>query len=452
MKLALTRRRQTVPSSLPRFLPLACALTLVLTGQARADVVTDWNAVVTGPLVAPRFGGPQQQFRALAMVQIAVHDALNSIDRRYETYDVVPTANAGANPDAAVAAAARRVVFAMLAPLPQSPEKAAAFAAVQDAFRATLGPTPYSNNKLQGIAAGQAAAGAILARRHNDGSATPSTPYLLLPGRGVYQPTPNPEFPDVVVPAFGLWGQVTPFAIRDAEQFRPGPAEILELGPAYAREYNEVKRVGDALVRGIHPNSERSDIARYWPGGGSNTNLTARTLVTGRNLDRWQHAQLFALLNIAAADGLITTMGAKYHYNFWRPVTAIRWAHDGNPDTVPDFSWRPFLTTPPYPDYPCALPTVVGASIGVLRDYFGTDAIAFDQTFDAPILPLPAPLEPLPVKTITRHFNSLSAATHEAINARVYAGIHFRSGCIAGAKSATRVAHFVTANYLKPVR
>ena len=223
MKLTLTSRRRAAPSSLPRCLPIACALALVLTGQARADVVTDWNAVVTGPLVAPRFGGPQQTSRAVAMVQIAVHDALNSIDRRYETYDVVPTANASANPDAAVAAAARRVVFSMLAPLPESPEKAAAFAAVQDAFRATLGPLPYNNNKLLGIAAGQAAASAILARRRNDGSATPSTPYLLLPGPGVYQPTPNPEFPDVVVPAFGLWGQVTPFAIRDAEQFRPGP-------------------------------------------------------------------------------------------------------------------------------------------------------------------------------------------------------------------------------------
>jgi len=451
MNLTLAHRRRAVPS-LPRCLPLACALALVLAGQARADVVTDWNAVVTGPLVAPRFGGPQQQTRAVAMVQIAVHDALNSIDRRYETYDVVPTANASANPDAAVAAAARRVVFSMLAPLPESPEKAAAFAAVQAAYRATLGPTPYNNNKLLGIAAGQAAASAILARRRNDGSATPSTPYLLLPGLGVYQPTPNPEFPDVVVPAFGLWGQVTPFAIRNAEQFRPGPAEILKLGPAYAREYNEVKRVGDALVRGTQPNSERSDIARYWPGGGSNTNLTARTLVNGRNLDRWQHARLFALLNIATADAMITTMGAKYTYNFWRPVTAIRWAHDHNPDTVPDFGWRPFLTTPPYPDYPCALPTLVGASTGVLRDYFGTDAIAFDQTFDAPSLDLPAPLAPLPVKTIKRHFGSLSAATHEAIDARVYAGIHFRSGCIAGAKSSTRVAHFVTANYLKPVR
>lgn len=451
MKRTLAHRR-TAPYRLPRSLPLAFALALVLTGQARADVVTDWNAVVTGPQVASLFGGPQQQARVDAMVQIAVHDALNSIDRRYETYDVVPTANANANPDAAVAAAARRVVFSLLAPLPESPEKAAAFAVVQDAFRATLGPTPYNNNKLLGIAAGQAAASAILARRRNDGSATPNTPYLLLPGRGVYQPTPNPEFPDVVVPAFGLWGQVTPFAIRDAEQFRPGPAEILKLGPAYARDYNEVKRVGDALVRGTQPNSERSDIARYWPGGGTNTNLTARTLVSGRHLDRWQHAQLFALLNIAAADAFITTMGAKYTYNFWRPVTAIRWAHDGNSDTVPDFSWRPFLTTPPYPDYPCALPTLIGASNGVLRDYFGTDALAFDQTFNAPSLPLPAPLEPLPPKTITRHFDSLSAATHEAISARVYAGIHFRSGCIAGAKSATRVAHFVTANYLKPVR
>jgi hypothetical protein len=451
MNITLAHRRRAVPSSFPRCWPLACALALVLAGQARADVVTDWNAVVTGPLVAPRFGGPQQQARAVAMVQIAVHDALNSIHRRYETYDVVPTANASANPDAAVAAASRRVVLSMLASLPDSPEKTAAFAAVQDAFRATLGPLPYSNNKLLGIAAGQAAASAILARRRDDGSATPNTPYLLLPAPGVYQPTPNPEFPDVIVPAFGLWGQVTPFAVRDAEQFQPGPAEILKLGVAYAREYNEVKRVGDALVRGVQPGSSRSDIARFWPGGGSNTNLTARTLASRRHLDRWQHAQLFALLNIAAADGFITTMGAKYTYNFWRPVTAIRWAHDGNPDTVPDADWRPFLTTPPYPDYPCALPTLVGASMGVLRDYFGTDAIAFDQTFDAPIVGLPAPLAPLPVKTITRHFDSLSAATHEAIDARVYAGIHFRSGCIAGAQTGTRVAHFVTAHYLKPV-
>jgi hypothetical protein len=451
MKLPIAHRGRSVPSSLPRCLPLACALVLVLAGQARADVVTDWNGLVAGPVVGPLLGGPQQTARAMAIVQIAVHDALNSIDRRYETYDVVPTANANANPDAAVAAAARRVVFSMLTPLPDSPQKTAAFAVVQQAFRETLGPTPYNNHKLQGIAAGQAAASAILERRRNDGSATPSTPYLLLPAPGVYQPTPNPEFPDVIVPAFGLWGQVTPFAVRSAEQFRPGPSDIFELGTAYARDYNEVKRVGDARLRGIRPNSDRSDIARYWPGGGSNTNLTARIIVRGRQLDRWQHAQLFALLNMAASDGFVTTMGAKYTYNFWRPVTAIRWADDGNPDTVSDAAWRPFLTTPPYPDYPCALPTLVGASMGVLRDYFGTDAIAFDQSFDAPIVGLPAPLEALPVKTITRHFDSLSAATHEAINARVYAGIHFRSGCIAGARSATRVAHFVTANYLKPV-
>ena len=232
-----------------------------------------------------------------------------------------------------------------------------------------------------------------------------------------------------------------------------GPAEILKLGPAYAREYNEVKRVGDALVRGIQPNSERSDIARFWPGGGSNTNLTARILVSGRNLDRWQHAQLFALLNIATADAFITTMGAKYHLQLlasrdcdplgprWQSGHRSRRRLAAVPDdaSVPGLSVR------------VADGSSARAS-GVLRDYFGTDAIAFDQTFDASILPLPAPLEPLPVKTITRHFGSLSAATHEAISARVYAGIHFRSGCIAGAQSATRVAHFVTAHYLKPVR
>ena len=428
MQSTLTRRQHAAHSTVIKRLAIACAL--VLAGQARADVVTDWNAVVAGPLVAPRFGAAPQSSRALAMIQIAVHDALNSIDRRYETYDVVPT---------------------LLAPLPESPEKTAATIAVRDAFRATLGPMPYSHAKMLGIAAGQAAASAILRQRRNDGSATPSTPYTLLPGRGIYQPTPNPEFPDAVVPAFGLWGQVTPFAVRDAMQFRAPPGELCDLGSeTYTRNYKEVKHVGDALVRGTAPDSAQSDIARFWPGGGANWNLTTRVIVADRGLNRWQHARLFALLNIAEADGLITTQGAKYAYNFWRPVTAIRWAHDGNPATASDAGWRPFLTTPPYPDYPCGLPTGTGATTEVLRSYFGTDDIAFDRTVDAASVVLP-PLAALPPKTIIRHFDSLSAAGKDAINARVYSGIHFRSGCNAGLRTGTQVGRFVFQHYLKPV-
>ena len=105
----------------------------------------------------------------------------------------------------------------------------------------------------------------------------------------------------------------------------------------------------------------KSDIARFWPGGGSNWNLTARVIVTGRGLDRWEHARLFALLNLGQADALIANQKWKYTYNFWRPVTAIRWPDDGNADTASDPVWRPFIVTPPYPDYPCALPTSAGA-------------------------------------------------------------------------------------------
>jgi len=422
-------------------------------GVAQADVVTDLNAVVASAPVAPRFGGPQQQSRAIAMIQIAVHDALNAIDRRYETYSVVPTASANASPDAAVAAAMRRVTLALLDPVPPSADKTAAIDAVNAAFDNVLGAMPYSASENAGIAAGNAAGDAILLARANDGSATPNTPYVLAPGIGVYQPTPNPEFPAQIVPAFGLWSHVTPFAIRDSYQFRAGWSEILDVGSdAYARDYNETKSVGDALVRGALPDSARSDIARFWPGGGSNWNLTARTIVAGLGLTRWQHARLFALLNMAETDGLITTMGAKYDYNFWRPVTAIRYPNDGNAATSSNATWRPFLTTPPYPDYPCALPTATGASTEVLRRFFGTDDVAFTRSFAAPPVPLPAPLVDLPGKTITRHFDSLSQAANEAISARVNAGIHFRTGCKAGVRTGTQVGRFVIQHALRPVK
>jgi hypothetical protein len=437
-----------------RRLAIACGLAIAAAaGVAQADVVTDMNAVVSSPPVAPRFGGPQQQSRAIAMIQIAVHDALNAIDRRYDTYSVVPTASANASPDAAVAAAARRVSLTLIDPLPPSADKTAAIDAINAAFDNVLGAMPYDASEIAGIAAGDAAANAILAARSTDGSATPHTPYVLAPGVGVYQPTPNPEFPAQIVPAFGLWSHVTPFVVRDSYQFRAGPAEILDVGSdLYARDYNETKSVGDALVRGAAPDSARSDIARYWPGGGSNWNLTARTIVQGLGLSRWQHARLFALLNMAETDGLITTMGAKYQYNFWRPVTAIRWANDGNPATASNATWRPFLVTPPYPDYPCALPTATGASTEVLRRFFGTDDVAFTRSFAAPPVPLPAPLVDLPGKTITRHFDSLSQAANEAISARVYAGIHFRQGCKAGVRTGTQVGRFVVLHSLLPVK
>lgn len=445
--LVIQSRRRAVT----RRVSLALLLVVTLPRLAAADVVTNWNA--TSDLVVPRFGGPQQQSRARAMMQIAIHDALNAIDPRYERYTSTGAAAPGASPDAAVGAAARRTLLDLLAPLPDSALKQTAIQTVEAAYTATVGLPPFDSATQAGIDIGEAAAVAILTLRMNDGSDTPHLPYTLLPGPGVYQPTPNPEFPAVITPLFAGWAYVTPFVLRHHEQFEVEPGEIFNLaGTAYTQQYNEVKQIGDARVRGAAPGSEESDIARFWPGGGSNWNLTARTIVDGRGLDRWQHARLFALLNVAAADALIANQTWKYTYTFWRPVTAIRWADDGNPDTAADPVWRPFLVTPPYPDYPCALPTDAGASAGALRQFFGTDEVPFTRSFFAPAVPLPAPMATLPPKLITRNFTTLSQAVAEAQSARVYAGIHFREGCVAGARQGTQIARFVFRQSLRPLK
>ena len=423
---------------------------IVAVPPALANVVTDWNAVLDA--VVPRFGGPQQQSRVQAMVQIAMHDALNTIDQRYARYTYSGPTRPGAAAEAAVAAAARHTLLTLLAPLPDSQQKQAAIDLVESAFLSTLGTATDAPAVQEGIAVGEAAALAILTLRVGDGSDTPHLPYTLLPGPGVYQPTPNPELPAVVTPMFAGWAQVTPFVLRHGHQFEVEPGALSDLsGRAYAADYNEVKIVGDARVRGALPDSDESDTARYWPGGGSNWNLTTRTIVSGKGLDSWQLGRLFALLNIAQADALILNQAWKYTYNFWRPVTAIRWPEDGNPDTESDPSWRPFLVTPPYPDYPCALPSASAAAATVLREYFETDDVAFSRTFNAPAVPLPAPMTALPPKSITRTFTSLSAAVADAVDARVFAGIHFREGCQAGARQGTQVGRFVVRHSLRPL-
>jgi hypothetical protein len=423
---------------------------LALPAVAVADVVTDWNAIAG--IVAPRFGAPQQQSRALAIVQIAVHDALNAIDPRYERYTSILPASPGASADAAVATAAWHTLLELLAPVPDSPQKQAAVATIETAYAALLASLPADAGTQAGIDTGDAAAAAILALRVNDGSDTPHLPYTLLPALGVYQPTPNPEFPAVITPSFAGWAYVTPFVLNHGAQFEVKPGAILDVrSAAYAADYNEVKQLGNARVRGALPDSVESDIARFWPGGGANWNLTAREIVISRGLDRWQHARLFALLNVAEADTHIANQTWKYTYNFWRPVTAIRWLDDGNAGTESDPDWRPFLVTPPYPDYPCALPSATGAATEALRQFFGTDHVSFIRVFNAPPVPLPAPMVALPSKPITRSFNTPSEAAAEAQSARVYAGIHFREGCRAGARQGTQIGRFVAKHAFRPV-
>lgn len=412
---------------------LAGALVMALPAPALADSVIDWN-LTTNQFIAAA-GGPPQQFRVFAMVHIAVHDALNAIEPRYQSYTVTSPANPGASPDAAVARAAHDVLAATL------PSQVVALQAAYDAYIAGLPAcAPASPNCIaDGEAAGANAAQAIIGLRQFDHSDTPHVPYTLAPGPGVYQPTLPLPPGGAPYPQFGGWGGVTPFAIGNSAQFRPGRTEFANLkSKTYAQDYNEVKAVGSAAVRGAAPDSEESQIARFWPGGGANLNGFTRIILADYDFDRWEHARLFALMNMAVNDGLIATFETKFHYNFWRPVTAIRWADDGNDDTESDPAWSSYITTPPYPDYSCGLPNTIGSATEVIRNFFGTDEVPFTVTA--------AGLPP----SVTRSFTSLSQAANEAASARVFGGIHFRTGCLAAVRLGEKVGKYVTMTQLRP--
>jgi hypothetical protein len=432
----VTRIRPTPPMTL-----LALGLFAALPLAAHAgDPVLEWSRIVTETPAGP----PALATRTTAMTSLAVHDALNAIHRRYEPYGVIPPAKYGASPDAAVATAARDVLVATI------PAQALVVEQKYAAFMAALKPCPYAKPHCiaDGIKTGHDAAAAILALRQNDGSDTPDLPYAAPLAVGVYQATPG-----VPAPRFEGWQFVRPFGIKSKSQFRAGDNAVMHVGSlTYARDYNEVKAKGDALVRGALPNSARSDIARFWPGGGADWHTVARDIAAKRNLDSWQRARLFALLNMAAADTPIAFFDTKYHYRFWRPVTAIRWLHDGNPATKADPDWTPFLATPPYPDYICGLPMGTGTATQVLRRFFHTDYVPYRMTVKAPPVPLPVPFAaPLPEKEITRGFERLSDAEREAIAARVYAGIHFRTGCVVGVQKGRLIGDFIYDHWLRPV-
>ena len=454
--------RHSKPNLHPLHHALVMAAIAAAPALAQASSVTDWNAIASTAPVAPVFGGPPQQARANAMVQIAVHDALNSIDPRYHSYDILPSAAPDANPDAAVAAANHRVLHGLIDPKPASDAKTAALTAIDNAYAAALAAIPDGDGETHGIEAGIAAADDILERRANDGSATPNLPYSAPVVAGVYQPTPimNTDPQAYIVPANEGWGLMLPFVMESQSQFHIGPGNLFDITSlAYTRNYNEVKTVGDALVRGAAPDSEESDIARFWPGGGANWNRVLREILAAPannpqldlDLDLWQQARLFALANIAESDAAIAVFNTKYTYTFWRPITAIRWEDDGNPWTASDPNWWSFMATPPYPDYPCGLTIASGAHTAVLRRYFRTDDVAYSFTFNAPSVALPAPMLALPAKPITRSFDSLREALAESVDARVYGGMHFREGCARGAVQGTLVGRYVFQNALRPL-
>jgi hypothetical protein len=232
---------------------------------------------------------------------------------------------------------------------------------------------------------------------------------------------------------------VTPFALNDGTQFRPdGPPPLDSV--EYAADYNEVKSIGAQFS--ATRTDEQSEIARFWYEGSQvGWNRIARTVAMDRGLDLWQQARLLGLVNIAIADGFIAGWNIRFHYHFWRPVTAIRAGDtDGNPDTAADPGWNTYLNTPPIPDYASTHSALGGAAAEVLARFFGDDDIAFDMTSGAPFA------------GITRRFGSFSQAARENADSRVYAGIHFRTACRDGLQLGGKIGKFTFGHVLEPLR
>jgi len=410
-----------IGAALLLFVIASCA---ALSTIARADAVTDWDVIAFKVVEDSGKSGPATSCD-IAMAHLAMHDALNAIDRRYNPYVYDAVAPRGASPDAALAAAAHGVLVVRI------PNQKTALDA---ALASALASIPEGKAKAAGIAAGRAAAAAIIARRAADGSNVVLS-YTAGSEPGVWRPIP-PDF----APAIGVgFGQVEPFTMSSSTQFGPPPAAYFDLSsPEYTADYKEVKRIGGAGSKAR--TAEQSQIARFWyePSPGVHIRL-ARKLVESQKLNLWDSARLFALLHLACADSLIAGYDAKYRYNFWRPVTAIRnGADDGNPQTVGDRTWRSYLETPSHPDY-LSLHAVLGAAWAeILSRFFGVDKFSFTMTSAAPY------------PGIKRSFKSFSQSAKEDADSRVYAGIHFRSSCRDGLAIGRKIGDHIFSNFLRP--
>ena len=299
----------------------------------------------------------------------------------------------------------------------------------------SLNQIPDGADKAEGVAIGKAVADALLDLRSNDNSSAPSIPYVFGGAPGDYQSTP-PNFPNQ--PVFTHWSRVTPFALRHANQFRPGPPPALT-STDYTQAFIEEKSVGIANSTSV--TADQAFTGKFWNGAIQNYwNEIAQTAAQSRQLTTAQSARLFALLNFTIADGVIAFYDAKYTYNRWRPITAIRSADaDNNPATISDATWLPEVgKTAPDPSYPGAHAVISAGGASVLRMFLGVNQFHFPVTSEV-------------VPGVVRTFDSIGAAQQEASLSRVYAGVHFRTDEVAGDRLGRAIADFVVDNYLNPV-
>jgi PAP2 superfamily len=415
------------------------------------DAVTAWNAnageAAIVACLAPA-NNPLHESRMYAMAHLAIHDALNAIDRRSRPYAFDGRVERQTSAAAAVATAARDVLVPLINELPDpfSACSAAGVASVEADYAAALGAIPDGPVKSRGIEVGAAAAATILDLRAVDGSDTPlfDTAYPQGTQPGEYRFTPGFDF------AFAPgWADVTPFVLRDSSQFRaPPPYEVTSR--KYTKDFNEVKRLGgDDITTPSDRTDDQTELALFWVESSPlQWNRIARTVSADKHLDMWENARLFGLLNMALADGYIGSFETKYLYNYWRPVTAIQLAAtDGNPNTGADPTWTPLVTTPPIPDHDSAHSVEGGAAAQVLRRFFHSNRISFETCS----LTLPEGSRCTDASPVLRSFSSFTEAEKENGVSRILVGFHFRNAVDDGIKHGRRIGSRAVRLFLRPM-
>lgn len=386
-------------------------------GPASADVITDWNAKAEAIQIEKRLPPPPNA-RAMAILHVAMFEAVNAIERRYAPYKLNLPAERGLSKEAAAASAAHAVLVALY------PDQQAS---LDSMLKASLAEIPEGEAKAKGIELGKRAAAEILALRANDGADAMES-YRPHTTAGVYVPT--------VVPVSSTVGKVTPWVMTSGSQFRPAPPPALD-SATWTNDVNEIREVG--ARNSTKRTAEQTIVGRFWFVTGPQAwNPIVRQLVAAKKLDLADSARLFALVAMAGHDAFIAVFDAKYAFNLWRPVTAIRNADlSGNKATPRDPSWLPLGDTPMHPEYPCAHCITSAAVAAVIEAALGSA--------DIPEVTMTSPTAP----GATRRWTNVWAYADEVAMARIYAGFHYRFSNRAAQDMGRRIGRLVVQNLLQ---
>lgn len=388
---------------------------------ATGNVVTDWDEKAVSLVQTGTVRPPFTSHRTMAILHVAMFDAIDSIDTRYKPYMVKLPAAPDNSKEAAAAAAAGAVLVKLV------PDAAAD---VQSTLASYLATVPDGEAKAKGIQLGQEVAAKILAARENDGASAPDA-YRPRTQPGVYIPTAMPVGWQVA--------SMTPFVLASPSQFRAKPPPSLR-SAEWARDYNEIKDLG--ARNSMRRTAQQTEDARFWLLVGPRAyHPMSRQIVIAKNMDLLDSARFMALFSMAMVDCGIAFFDAKYKYEFWRPITAIRNGDiDGNPATERDAGWEPIDATPLHPEYPCAHCVQSSTAAAVIQGLLGGDEI--------PEVTLTSPFAP----GVTHRFTNLRTFTDEVANARIYAGFHYRFSTIAGREMGQKIGAYVVKSVMQPAQ